>query len=167
MNTVHRTWILKSECIPLTSIQKYCILFRWVAFAFCYSDVSSYSFQCANGWHLGSQTKMAVSGDPTSTRRQSVSIYVNTCPWTNLFLSTYQRWKIELGKSIKFQSHGLLILWIYLLVPLGISFICQLAQLRIQPSVPGFGMLLVFERTGNMSNLIDLVIIFFQLEFMI
>lgn len=43
--------------------------------------------------YVGSQTKMAVSGDPNSTRRQSISTYVNNCHWIILPLSIYQRWK--------------------------------------------------------------------------
>lgn len=46
----------------------------------------------AYGWHLLSQTKMAESGAPNSTGRESISTYVDICQRTFLLLSTQQGW---------------------------------------------------------------------------
>lgn len=121
------------------------------------------------GWHLVSPAALTVSGVSNSTGRESIPTYVDIC-WRTFFIPFYVA---KMGKGskgnqyVKCQPHGILIFWIYLFVPLGISLIWHLAQLLIQPYVLGFWMSSVFEPPGNMSNMIDLVIIFFHFEFMI
>lgn len=49
------------------------------------------SFQlCAIGWHLVSQTKMAVSDIPNLTGRENISTYVDMCQRTSLLLAMYK-----------------------------------------------------------------------------
>lgn len=98
---------------------------------------------------------MAVSGASNSTGVNPFLLM-----WTSVSGHFYsflhsKDGKKELGNQyVKCQPHGTLIFWIYLFVPLEISFIWHLAPLLIQPYVLGFQMLSVFEQTGNMSNMI-------------
>lgn len=64
----------------------------------------------AYGWHLLSQTKMAESGAPNSTGRESISPYVDICQRTFLLLYTARvgerSWR---NQYMKCQPHGTLL----------------------------------------------------------
>lgn len=99
-----------------------------VGFLFLINQMSSHvpSFQLYTyGWHLVSPAALTVSGVSNSTGRESIPTYVDIC-WRTFFIPFYVA---KMGKGskgnqyVKCQPHGILIFWIYLFVPLGISLI--------------------------------------------